>query len=98
MSDYEYSDYSSEEDEIYMLEEQLKLFHQRVDILWDEVIVPYISNPSTRQVLTKLEDRPFDRSLFYDFMLKNNSSYNKLSRHLELLKNSELTTQAEHRE
>ena len=98
MSNSEYSDYSYEEDKIYILEEQLKMFHLRVNELWDNVIVPYISNPRTRQILTKLEDTAHDRLLFYYFMLKNNSSYNKLLKHLEILKNKEFTTQSEHKE
>lgn len=88
MSEYEYSDYSTGDTEFYNLDEQLKLFRIRIDELWDNVIVPYISNKSTCQVLNKLENIKHDKDLFYNFMLKNNSSYSKLFKYQEYLNNN----------
>lgn len=86
--------------EIKNTEEQLKTVHGYNNDLWFNVIVPYINNAGSSQVLTKLSDTSFDRQSFDVFMLQNNPSYIKLQQHLISLKTkqSELTKQVEHTE
>ena len=70
-----YSENSEEEEEIidYNPYDLLDDFNKEIDLLWENVIINYIENP-TVQILQKLDK--FDSHKFYEF-ITNNSPYYK---------------------
>lgn len=103
MSEYNDSEYNDDnifdnnifDNSISPLENEIEnLYNMRAKIdkdiksLWEIVIVPYLLNYNSRQILCNLTEN--DYSIFYNFMIKNNDIYqyisNRINRLTELAK------------
>lgn len=58
--------------EIMNLENQIELMEKHIKLLWDNVIVSYLTNYEKRQILNKITENDYNK--FYKFMINKNSS------------------------
>ncbi|QKF94027.1 hypothetical protein QKU48_gp0569 [Fadolivirus algeromassiliense] len=64
---------SIEESELEHLYETLNKMDRDIRSLWDNVMIPYINNYTTKQILTKLNENDYYK--FHEYMVKNNDIY-----------------------
>lgn len=74
----EFENESSDKDE-YDSENQIYKFDEYVDILWEEIMLPYIENIYAKNILTKLDK--FDKHKFYNYIMSNCSVAKELFSH-----------------
>lgn len=59
--------------ELEILENILYQMDDQIRSLWDNILVPYINDYTHKEILTCLSDAQY--YVFYDYMVKNNPSY-----------------------
>jgi hypothetical protein len=83
---YDNGDTSEELNEISYLESQLYKIYDYNDQLWYNIMVPYITNTQSSQILTKMTDSTKSKEHFCNLMLNKNPTYAYLVNHIAFLK------------
>ena len=69
--------------DIQEAEEILQQIEKDIRKLWKEVIIPYKQDQCRAQILDNLTELDYDK--FYQFMIQNNETYQKMIKYLDYL-------------